>query len=247
MITATTSQHLWQRYQVWGRSEDRERLIEQYMPLVQATAMRMKPLLPDFIEEGDLLGYGYIGLVECIDRYDPQRHTSFETYATKRIHGAIVDGLRAMGWVPRTRHQKARQMQESFEALCASLGRRPTEEELAAYLGLSLEDYHQLLWDLQPIGMLSLEEVAWEYEDIQNNQAWEEVEQEELCDFIAAVLATLPQREQMVLALYYQEELTLAEIGEILGLTEARICQLKSQALTRLRTALQEEGYHLAR
>jgi RNA polymerase sigma factor for flagellar operon FliA len=202
----------------------------------------VRPFLPDFIQEDDLIGYGFVGLLEAIDRFEPGKGVPFEAYAVKRIQGSILDGLRAMSWLPRNLHRKAKQVEETIEDLRGRLGRQPTEEEVADGLGVSVADYHTLLNDVGPITLMPFEEIT-EHGGSDGTQPWHRVEREELLAAVGEAIGGLPEREKLVVTLYFQRDLTLKEIAQVLGVSEGRACQLKTQALLRLRGVLQAAGF----
>jgi RNA polymerase sigma factor for flagellar operon FliA len=236
---------LWDAFYQHGELTSKSGLVEAYLPLVKRAVSRVRPFLPDFIQEEDLIGYGFVGLLEAIDRFEPTKGVPFEAYAVKRIQGSILDGLRAMSWLPRNLHRKARQVEDTIDDLRSRLGRQPTEEEVADGLGVTVGDYHALLNDVGPITLMPFEELT-EHGGADEGEPHRKMERDELLAHVAAAISDLPEREQMVVTLYFQRDLTLKEIAQILGVSEGRACQLKTQALLRLRAALQAAGFTAA-
>ena len=235
---------LWDAYLQYGDLNSKSSLVEQYLPLVKRAVSRVRPFLPDFVQEEDLIGYGFVGLLEAIDRFERGKGVPFEAYAVKRIQGSILDGLRAMSWLPRNLHRQAKQVEDTIDDLRARLGRQPTEDEVADGLGISVPDYHGLLNDVGPITLMPFDELT-EHGGVDNEgQPWDKVAREELLRAIAAGIDELPEREKLVVTLYFQRDLTLKEIAQVLDVSEGRACQLKTQALLRLRAGLQAQGFH---
>ncbi len=225
-----------------------------YAPLVKYVAGRMASGLPAHVEEADLISYGLIGLISAIERFDLSREIKFETYAIPRIRGAIIDELRSLDWVPRSVRAKAREIERANAKLENRLQRAPTDEEMAHELEMSMEDFQEALVQISHSTIAALDEL-WTVSDssgdqislldtIQDPDAPDPeklVDQSELKDRVADAIARLPEREKLVIALYYYENLTLREIGEVLGVTESRISQLHTKAVLRLRSRLQGE------
>ncbi|MCX7598986.1 MAG: FliA/WhiG family RNA polymerase sigma factor [Armatimonadetes bacterium] len=232
----------------------REELVRRYAPLVKLVVSRIAGHLPEWVEYDDLLSAGVLGLLKAIDRFDPARGVKFETYATPLIRGEVLETLREKDWVPRGVRRRAREVARAVADLEGQLGRPPTAEEIAERLGVSCEEYETILTDTARACLLSLEEVFAEGEDappvngrqVVNHEAPEadplaSIEREELKRIIAGAVDRLPEREKQVLALYYQEGMTLKEIGAVLGVTESRVCQIHSQAMARVRAAVLRE------
>jgi RNA polymerase sigma factor for flagellar operon FliA len=242
---------LWQRYKAEHERTIRDRLILTYAPLVKYVAGRLGAGLPAHVDESDLVSYGLLGLIDAIERYDPARDVKFETYAITRIRGAIIDELRSMDWVPRSVRSRAREIERAIGQLEATLLRPPTDEEIAAKLGVSEEELDEALLEISRSSIAALDEL-WAsptgsgdaialvdtLEDETAPEPGSEIQQTELKELIAEAIAALPEREKLVVTLYYYEELTLREIGEVLGVTESRVSQLHTKAILRLKARL---------
>lgn len=245
-ITTTpqpTTDELWSAYAQYGDLNSKSALVEQYLPLVKRAVARVRPFLPDFVQEDDLIGYGFVGLLEAIDRFEPSKGAPFEAYAVKRIQGSILDGLRAMSWLPRNLHRQARQVEDTIDDLRSRLGRQPSEEEVADGLGMSVPEYHALLTDVGPVTLMPFDEITEHGGPDQGAQPWRRVERAELLAAVARAITELPEREQLVVTLYFERDLTLKEIAQILNVSEGRACQLKTQALLRMRAMLLSQGF----
>jgi RNA polymerase sigma factor for flagellar operon FliA len=247
---ADETQQLWLDFRRTGDQKIRDRLILTYAPLVKYVAGRMAAGLPSHVEEGDLISYGLIGLIGAIERYDPARDVKFETYAMARIKGQIIDELRSMDWVPRSVRARARHIERAIGELEARLGRAPTDDEIAKKLGITEEELEDSLGEIARSSIAALDEL-WTVsgssggdqvaliDTIEDESAPDpqgtlsETEQKEA---LADAIARLPEREKLVVTLYYYEELTLREIGEVLGVTESRVSQLHTKAVLALRS-----------
>jgi len=244
-------QDLWRRYKSASDERARERLVVAYSPLVKYVAGRMGSALPAHVEEADLISYGLGGLISAIERFDPGRDIRFETYAVARIRGAIIDELRTLDWVPRSVRARAREFERVNTKLEARLHRAPSDEEMAAELAISVEELQDTLLQVSNSTIVALDEL-WTVSDSTGDQvsmldtladdAAEDpealVERSSFRDRVADAIVALPEREKMVIALYYYESLTLREIGEMLGVTESRVSQLHTKAVLRLRSKL---------
>jgi RNA polymerase sigma factor for flagellar operon FliA len=251
-VKAVELKELWRRCKEEGDERARERLVVAYSPLVKYVAGRMASGLPSHVEEGDLISYGLIGLIGSIERYDLDRDIKFETYAVARIRGAIIDELRSLDWVPRSVRAKARDVEKTHSELENKLGRAPSEEEMADRLGVSVEDFRTTLLEIANSSVLALDDL-WSVSDPDGGQVSlldtirdpnavdpeEAVDTVELKDRLAEAIESLPDRERLVIALYYYETLTLREIGEVLGVTESRVSQLHTKAVLGMRSHLQ--------
>jgi RNA polymerase sigma factor for flagellar operon FliA len=244
-------QSLWLEYQ---RSRDqaiRDRLILTYAPLVKYVAGRLGSGLPAHVDEGDLVSYGLLGLIGAIERFDPTRDIKFETYAISRIKGAIIDELRALDWVPRSVRSRAREIERAIAELESKLGRAPTDEEIAGKVGITTDELDDSLTEISRSSIAALDEL-WTVsgeggdqvslldtlEDTEGPNPQEALAQTELREALGEAIARLPEREKLVVTLYYYEELTLREIGEVLGVTESRVSQLHTKAILRLKARL---------
>jgi RNA polymerase sigma factor FliA len=249
MKALSTASAGWEAYTRSRTPEMREQLLLQYMPLVRRIASRMLGSLPRSIRLDDLISAGVVGLLSCLDSFDPTLGIKFETFAMNRIRGAMVDSLRELDWVPRSIRQKARLLEKSIEALLQQLGRTPQDNEVAEKLGMPLEEYFKLLDEVNVTTLLSLDDtfhnhrgdattladVATDNNDVSSH---ERIEEQELRELLVQRLKDLPEQEKLVVALYYYEELTLKEIGEILNLTESRVSQIHSRAILNLRSSV---------
>jgi RNA polymerase sigma factor for flagellar operon FliA len=242
----------WAAFKGDGDVEAREKLILHYAPLVKYVASRVATGLPSSVEQADLVSYGMFGLIDALGKFEPGRGNKFETYAIPRIKGAIIDELRAMDWVPRSIRFKAREIEKANADLEAMLKRQPTEKELAERLGISLRELHDVVSQISFVSVLALDEMVSVGADrgeqvslidtladkgIDPTQG---VESQETRGLLAAAINDLSEREKIVVTLYYFEGLTLAEIGEILGVTESRVCQIHTKAVGVLRGQLTE-------
>jgi RNA polymerase sigma factor for flagellar operon FliA len=242
----------WGAFKGEGDVDAREKLILHYAPLVKYVASRVATGLPSSVEQSDLVSYGMFGLIDALGKFEPGRGNKFETYAIPRIKGAIIDELRAMDWVPRSIRFKAREIEKANADLEAMLKRQPTEKELAERLGISLRELHDVVSQISFVSVLALDEMVSVGADrgeqvslidtladkgIDPTQG---VESQETRGLLAAAINDLSEREKIVVTLYYFEGLTLAEIGEILGVTESRVCQIHTKAVGVLRGQLTE-------
>lgn len=229
---------------------DREKLLVDHLPEVQYIARRMHERLPAHIPLEDLVHAGVLGLIDAVDKFDPTRHVQLKSYAKFRIRGAILDSLRATDWSPRRLRKQARGLEEAFRALSSELGRSPSEAEMAQRLGLGLLEFQRLLGELHGLDLGTLQpENSEEFDETADaayapNGAEEnpffQCLQAELKSFLAEALNSLEEKERQVMGLYYLEELTMKEVGSVLGIGESRVSQLHSLALVRLRARLQE-------
>jgi RNA polymerase sigma factor FliA len=244
---------LWRRYKGEGDSNARERLVVAYSPLVKFVAGRLGAGLPSHVEDADLISYGLMGLIGAIERFEPERGIKFETFAMTRIRGAIIDELRSLDWVPRSVRSRAREIEAAQSKLEHELQRAPTEAELAAKVGLTEEELQTSLLEIANSSIYALDEL-WTISDSSGDSVslldtisdpraedpQESLASSEIKDRLTESIASLPEREQLVVALYYYENLTLREIGEVLGVTESRVSQLHTKAVMRLKSSLQE-------
>jgi RNA polymerase sigma factor for flagellar operon FliA len=245
---------LWREFKATKEERLRERLILHYSPLVKYVAGRVGVGLPPNIEQADLVSYGIFGLIDAIEKFDLDRAIKFETYAISRIKGAIIDELRAIDWIPRSVRYKAREVEKAYAALEAKLHRSPTEAEVAEELGIKLEDLHTIFSQVSFVNVVALDELMSAGQErgdklslvdtLEDTKAEDPVaafETEETKYLLAKAINTLPEREKIVVTLYYYEGLTLAEIGQVLGVTESRICQMHTKAVLQLRGKLADQ------
>ncbi len=255
-VKAIELKDLWRRYKSSGDERARERLVVAYSPLVKYVSGRMASGLPAHVDEADLISYGLVGLIGAISRFEPAREIKFETYAITRIKGAIIDELRSLDWVPRSVRARARSIERASAKLEHKLQRAPTDEEMARALDLSLQEFQDALLQISNSTIAALDEL-WTVSDASGDQVSlldtlqdpdapdpaAAMDQTDLKDRMADAIARLPEREKLVIALYYYENLTLREIGEVLGVTESRISQLHTKAVLRLRGRLSDEDH----
>jgi RNA polymerase sigma factor for flagellar operon FliA len=250
-VKAVELRELWRRYKQNGDERARERLVVAYSPLVKFIAGRVASGLPSHVEEADLISYGLLGLIGAIERFDLDRDIKFETFAVARVKGAIIDELRSLDWVPRSVRVRAREVERAHRALEAKLQRAPTDDEMAAKLKMSVGEFQEGLLDIANSYVLALEDL-WTFADpegeggqvsvletIHDPNAIDperEAQASDLKDRLADAIRSLPERERVVVALYYYENLTLREIGEVLGVTESRVSQLHTKAVLALRS-----------
>ena len=251
-VKAIELKDLWRRYKDDGDHRARERLVLAYSPLVKYVAGRMGSGLPSHVEEADLISYGLVGLISAIERFEPERQIKFETFAITRIKGSIIDELRSLDWVPRSVRARAREIERANAKLEHELHRAPSDEEMSQALGVSVEEFQESLVRISNSSVVALDEL-WTVSDASGDQVSlldtihdpqavdpaREMDMTDMKDRLAEAIATLPEREKLVVALYYYENLTLREIGEVLGVTESRVSQLHTKAVLRLKARLQ--------
>ncbi len=246
---------LWADYKAAGTREQRDQLIVHYSPLVKYVAGRVATGLPQSVDQADLVSYGIFGLIDAIEKFDIERAIKFETYAITRIRGAMIDELRALDWIPRSVRQKARNVERAYATLEAQLRRTPSEAEVAAEMGIALEELHAVFSQLSLANVVALEELLHvggeggdrlslmdTLEDTAADNPVEVAEDRELRRMLARAINTLPEREKTVVTLYYYEGLTLAEIGNVLGVTESRVSQIHTKSVLQLRAKLADAG-----
>jgi RNA polymerase sigma factor for flagellar operon FliA len=243
---------LWRRYKDDGDQAARERLVVAYSPMVKFVAGRLGAGLPSHVDDADLISYGLMGLIGAIERFEPERAIKFETFAMTRIRGAIIDELRSLDWVPRSVRARAREIEAAQARLEHELQRAPSEAELAERLKITEEELQTSLLEIANSSVYALDEL-WTVSDSSGDKVslldtisdpraddpQESLASSEIKDRLTEAIASLPEREQLVIALYYYESLTLREIGEVLGVTESRVSQLHTKAVMRLKSALQ--------
>jgi len=247
------SEREWAQYRKYQTPEIRKRLLNKYVPLVRNVASRMAMGFPRSVELSDLINTGVIGLVEAFGNFDPDRGVKFETYAVPRIRGAILDELRALDWVPRSTRAKSREIERALTSLENELGRLPEKTELAKHMKISVNELHLALDDVSSTSILSLDEVIYREDDNRQVPRIEtvvdkstrsvlgEIEKGELRSFLVVAIDRLTEQEKLVIALYYYEELTLKEIGEVMSISESRVSQIHTRAVMKLRGMVQEK------
>jgi RNA polymerase sigma factor for flagellar operon FliA len=229
---------------------ERDQLIIRYAPWVKFIAMRMASKLPSHIQAEDLISAGIIGLIDALDKFNPAREVQFKTYAQIRIQGAMKDELRALDWASRSMRQKVKRLEHVYTTLEQELGRPPASEEVANSLGIEMDEFEEMLDDVKGTSLVSLEELGQgpASEDKTNllealltredQDPLEVLNLQDLKKALSLAISELPEKERLVLSLYYFEELTMKEVGKVLNLTESRISQLHTQTVLRLRSKL---------
>lgn len=250
LLDGKTEQELWNEYKKRKDPRVRDAFIKQYAPLVKYVAGKVAVGMPHNVEFDDLVGYGIFGLFDAIDKYDPDKNVKFKTYAVTRIRGAIFDELRSIDWVPRSIRQKTKEIEETVNDLESSLGRTASDLEIAGKMNLSLEEFQKTMLKISGTSILSLNDIWYTGDEndkvsivdsIESPQSLNPdtiVEKEEIKRVIIQAINELPEKEKKVLVLYYYEDLTLKEIGQVLEVTESRISQLHTKAIMRLRAKL---------
>lgn len=230
-------------------SQQKDKLIMEYAPLIKFIAQKIAVRLPSNIELDDLISSGVIGLMDAIEKYDPTRDNKFKTYAEFRIRGSILDELRAQDWVPRSVRDKAKLLDRTFVNLEAELGRSPTDEEVCEKLGITIDEFHDMVNQVRPVSVLSIDDQAT-YSNVDKksilnliegcklNNPFNQLNLKSVKKVVTQSIEELPERQRLVLSLYYYEDLNLKEIGKILRVTESRVSQLHAQAISRLRAKL---------
>ena len=235
-----------------GGWDERDRAIERYAPLVKYVVSRLAIGLPSILDYEDILSYGTIGLIEALDRFDASKGVKFETYAVTRVRGSIIDALRALDRLPRSVRQKARKIDRLQSSLTLSLGREPSRHEMATAMDLTIEQYHRALVDCSWV-TISLDGFADHdgqgegapgveaYGAPRDDDFTQEVERKQLLQSLTRAVKLLPERELLIVSLYYKEEMTMREIAQVLDISESRVCQLHSRALSRMRAHLMRD------
>jgi len=242
----------WAQFRQDNDPQERQRLLEQYLPLVKNVAGRMAMGFPKSVEVCDLINTGVIGLIEAMSKFDPARGVKFETYAVPRIRGAILDELRSLDWVPRSTRAKSREIDKATARLENQLGRRPSQRELAKTLKVSTGELFSAVDDISSATMLSLDEMIYKEEDnrqvprvetlpdLTSESVLGELEKQELKAYLVQAISHLTEQERLVVALYYYEELTLKEIGEVMQISESRVSQIHTKSVLKLRGMIRE-------
>ncbi len=229
---------------------DKDQLVQRFAPLVKRIAYHLMVKLPSSVQIDDLVQNGMLGLLDALGKFEAGMGAQFETYAAQRIRGAMLDGLRENDWLPRSLRRDFRRIEEAIAQLEQAQGRAPAEKELANALGMSLGDYQKMLQDARGHQLISFEDMIEDGdEDYLERHLVDDAgdparifEDASLRQLLVQAIEALPEREKLMMALYYEQDLNLREIGEVMGVTESRVCQLHSQAVARLRTRLFGEG-----
>lgn len=262
MVVSAMIDEIWSEFIASRRRELRDELITQYSPLVRYVVGRLGIPQTSLLDADDLVSYGIIGLINAIDRFDPARGVRFEAFATARIRGAVIDQLRVLNWLPRSAMARVRQIEAALAELEQRLGRPAKEQEAAAEIGVSIQRYRQMLLEMgivvlsldAPLGSLMQDDEVTSLSDLIEDSALpgpaQQVEQLEILEVLSSAVNRIPERERLLLSLYYREELTMKEISRIMNVSESRVCQLHMQAILRLRSALHlhqgNEGMNVA-
>ncbi len=244
----------WKEFRKSGDDDARNGLLENYLPLVRATAERLHAKLPDEVDVDDLASAGVFGLIDTLNAFDPERGVKFETYCTSRIRGAMLDHLRSLDWVPRLVRSRAHKLNDALQSLETRLGRNPTEKELAAEMNLSMGQFRKLRKDAQAVGLISLDK-KWTdadsnkdlreidiLEDRRSDNPYTAAQKRDLKELVSRGLS---RAERLIIMLYYFEEMTMKEIGETLDLSESRVSQMHSAVLMRLKDQLESRKKEL--
>ncbi len=229
--------------------QQKDKLVMEYAPLIKFIAQRIAVRLPPHIEIDDLISAGVIGLMDAIDKYDPTRDIKFKTYAEFRIRGSILDELRAQDWVPRSIRDKSKMLDRTIVEMEAEMGRSATDEEVAERLGMTMEEFYDLVNQVRPVSLLSIDDsttfsnvdkksILNLLEGCKFNNPYNQLNLKLVKEVVTGAIEDLPERQRLVLSLYYYEDLSLKEIGMILRVTESRVSQLHAQAIARLRAKL---------
>jgi RNA polymerase sigma factor for flagellar operon FliA len=241
-------EELWRQYKENGSQQAKDKLLAEYAPLVKYTAQRISYNLPKSVDLGDLIGSGVFGLIKAVETFDLSLGYKFETFATHKIRGAILDELRSLDWVPRSIRQKSKNIQNAYSNLEQKLGRIPYDDEVAAEVGVSVSDFETMLGEVAPSTIISLEDRLPErggdsksltlidtIEDPTGMNPLKQLGYQEVKRILKETISELPEKEKLVVALYHYEELTLKEIGQVLSITESRVSQIHSKAMLKLK------------
>ncbi|MCP4005898.1 MAG: FliA/WhiG family RNA polymerase sigma factor [bacterium] len=229
--------------------EVKETIVLEHTALIRYIVNRIAVRLPSHIDLDDLQSTGVIGLMDAIDKYNPDKNCKFKTYAEFRIKGAILDQLRSLDWVPRSIRQKSRRLEQAYQEIEQRVGRAATESEVASSLGLDLEEFHFLVNQVRGVSMVNLDELRSGgdsdqplhgdiFEDVKSENPFSSLKLRERREAVAECIGILPEKERLVISLYYYEDLNMKEIGGVLGITESRVCQIHTKAVARLRSKL---------
>lgn len=243
-----TTEELWEKYKETSNQELKEELIIKYIPLVKIVAGRMYNFYGSKVEFDDLVGYGVLGLIDSIDKFDLDKNIKFETYAQIRIRGSIIDNIRKLDWIPRSLRKKAKEVQKAMLELENKLGHAPSNEELSSYMDISIDEVENLLSDISTFNMISLEEFLTDKSDgvLESKSDLDSpefiYEKSEIQGNLIEAIEELPEKEKLIISLYYYDELTYKEIGNILNLSESRISQIHSKSILKIKNYLIKKG-----
>ena len=236
-------------YQKMSTGKNRDEMVKKHLNLVNFVVARLAIGLPNWLDKRDLINAGVIGLIDAVNHFDPAKGVKFETYASTRIRGAIIDELRALDWIPRSTRSKSREIESAISNLINKLGHIPTNEEVATKLGWDMDKYYKTLEQVSGTTLLSLDEMVKTSSGVEtvkridtvassDEGTLEKIEHRELVDNVVNILGTLPEQERLAIALYYYEELTLKEIGMVMNVSESRVSQVHTSAILKLRAKL---------
>ncbi|MGQ9607700.1 MAG: sigma-70 family RNA polymerase sigma factor [bacterium] len=238
-------EEIWEKYYKQRLPELREQLIIACLPYIKSTAHRLSIYANQSQDTDDLISAGIIGLIDAIDKYDPSKGASFKSYAQHRVRGAIMDEIRSMDWVPYSTREKARKIEKAYAELEQNGNGFPSDEDIAKYLGMTLDQYYSALIEVNRMAISLLDDIFYDDEDVINGPEDEDAKDPEnelilteMENIVGEAIERLPEKERLVITLYYYEELTMKEIGKIFDISESRVCQIHSSAILRLHAKL---------
>jgi RNA polymerase sigma factor for flagellar operon FliA len=241
-------EELWRAYKFNDDRKAKDEIIKQCLPMIRSIAQRLSIYASPSHDLDDLVSAGIIGLLDAIEKFNPSKGASFKTYATYRIKGAILDEVRALDWVPRSTREKAQRLERAYSELEQQLMRTPSEEDVAKHMGISVEELRKILLEISGMALLTLEDISTDEENEEAIKDFvadpnaanpeDQIAFEEAKKLLAQAIKSLPHQEKIVLSLYYYEEMTMKEIGKVLGVSESRVSQIHSSAILRLRGKL---------
>lgn len=243
-----TTEELWKKYKETSNLELKEELIVRYISLVKIVAGRMYNFYGSKVEFDDLVGYGVLGLIDSIEKFDLDKNIKFETYAQIRIRGSIIDNIRKLDWIPRSLRKKSKEVQKAMLELENNLGHAPSNEELARHMKTSIDEVESLLSDISTFNMISLEEFLTDKSEavLESKNVLDSpefiYEKNEIQENLVEAIEELPEKEKLIISLYYYDELTYKEIGNILNLSESRISQIHSKSILKIKNYLIKKG-----
>ena len=248
MMEHSAQEHeLWQRYKASGKTSDKNKLVMHYMPAVKKTALRLMPTYRAYCDYDDMVSSGVIGLMDAIEKYDSSRDTRFETYSAMRIRGGMLDSIRSQDWASDSLRRRLKALQHAQHELREQLKREPNKSELAAHLDISEAALNKALEKERTFRIMYFEDMANESEDWEQSvpcmdaSPEETVERSALIEILGGAIDNLQEKERLVVSLYYYEEMTQKEIAQVLGVTESRVCQIRTAAVNKLKSALKRE------